>query len=160
MSDPSTPDYVRIHVTFDDPEEAGIGGETMWAERVGDHAPGVGLYKINNIAYFCNLRLDDVVACSETDPDLIPEFIDVIEPSDRRGVMLLFNPEIPHDQIVGYVNTWREAFSVSTERAVKTAWAAALPADPDMQTNALAALELLHREKILDYEVEDREAHS
>lgn len=165
MPDDDENNHARIHVTFDDPEAVGVGGESMWAVREGDGpGPDLGLYRINNLPFFCSLRYDDLVLCRENiyneehEYTQIPEFEEIVESSPNQGGILLFNPEMPEEQRIALVEEFRTSFDdARTERAVATVWAIALPADPAVAEAAATWLELKHRDKFFDYELDQRD---
>lgn len=157
--------HVRIHITFDDPEAAGVGGESMWAFREGDGPePNTGLYRVDNLPFFCSLRYRDLVRCRENiwneehQYHQIPEFEEIVDRSPYIGGTILFNPEMPEDQRIALMEELRTSFDdLRTERAVATVWAIALPADPAVAEAAAAWLELKHRDKLFDYELYEDE---
>lgn len=135
---PEVTHYWKIHVTFDDAEA--IGGESMHGERIGDGpTPGTGLYRIDNIPFFANLRIDDVLVCDESNPDEIPEFVSVHEQSDQPTARVLFADGLTDEEMSTVAETLRQLGS-KTERGMQTFWAVALPSDEDKRELAIQVL--------------------
>lgn len=145
----------RIHITFDNPELTGFAGESLHAERTGDGpTPGSGLYKLDNIPFFAsNLRLHDVVVCTETS-DAMPEFESVHERSPQPSAWIVFAEGTSDEDMSTVANTLR-ALGTKTERGMATLWAIALPEDEDKRELALDVLDAGSRTGVLQYEMEE-----
>lgn len=146
----------RIHITFPNAEEVGMGGESMHAERIGDGPqPLTGLYKIDNIPFFAQLRLDDVVVCSEGD-DTMPEILEVHERGPQPTAWIIFADNMSNEDMSTVAHTLR-GLGCKTERGMQTFWAIALPADKAQRGLALDVLDAATTSGVLQYEMEEED---
>lgn len=93
--------FVKVHVTFDyDNEEdrPPVAGEYIWAIKT--DIPG--LYELNNIPFFADFGLGDIVAAEDvvlpdgTEQDL--EIICVVKPSGNLTTRLFFSTDLTEAQ--------------------------------------------------------------
>lgn len=145
----------RIHFTFETPEDIGIGGESMHAERVGDGPrPNTGLYRIDNIPFFAaTLRMADVVVCEEQ-PGEMPEIKEVHERGPQPTAVMVFTDGTSEEDMRFIAASLRE-LGCDTERGMATLWALALPADDDKRERVLDALDAGTKIGLLQYETEE-----
>ena len=89
---------VKIHIDL--PHHWAIGGESMWAEDLGnDH------YRICNVPFHAyGLNYKDVVIARPQSDDQIPEIIEVFERSGNETLRLYFNESISREEQVKILN--------------------------------------------------------
>lgn len=164
-------DHRSVHVTFADPEESGMAGESVWCIRIGDAVtPGHGLYRVDNIPFFITtpgFSYGAVVMADETRkidlPDspyhgqpAAPEFVRVVEPADGVTVSVLFHEGLPNPVQLAIVDQLRAAGG-EVERAQETFWAMFMPTGKRTEIEAIleSRLGMAHLEYSIPEEDED-----
>lgn len=92
VTGPTVTDHVKVHVTFPEPHDQPVGGEYMWAKPT--DVPNQ--YMIDNIPFFADYGLGDVVVTIET-ADYDHEILTVVQPSGNLTARLLFEAPLPVD---------------------------------------------------------------
>ncbi len=101
---------VRIHIDL--PNHWAIGGESMWAEPLGND-----LYKIENVPFYAyGLNFHDIVRATPDSEGTIPEIRELVETSGHRTFRLFFHKDISKEQQVEILDSFKD-LSVSYERA-------------------------------------------
>ena len=91
--------FVKVHVTFvHDDDGPPVAGEYIWAIKT--DTPGQ--FEINNIPFFADFGLGDVVACEdvrlENGEEYDNEIITVVKPSGNLTTRLFFSTDLTDDQ--------------------------------------------------------------
>jgi hypothetical protein len=114
---PDRSEFVKVHVTFANCHEEGgppVSGEYIWAMRTPVH----GHFELNNIPFFADFGLGDIVAAEPvvmvdgTEYDL--EITTIVTPSGNLTTRLFFSTDLPaaQRQQVADVIKMREGCSV------------------------------------------------
>lgn len=105
--------HEKIHIDL--PNHWATGGESMWAEPLGDN-----LFKIKNAPFFAyGLNYDDVVRATADSESLKPEIRALVESSGHRTFRLFFNKELTREQQEDILDSF-QVLHVSYERANDT----------------------------------------
>ena len=109
--------FVKIHVTFDDPDS--IAGESMWAKPTEKHDE----FQIENIPFFADdLALGDIVKVTFPD-DALPEIVEVVRDGGNATVVAMFKEDAGEEKVLDVVSRAKEMFDCKTERGFETLWA-------------------------------------
>jgi hypothetical protein len=101
---------IKIHIDL--PNHWAVGGESMWAEPLGNN-----LYKIENVPFYAyGLNFRDIVRATSDADDLISEIRELVETSGHRTFRLFFKKEVTSEQQEEILNSFQE-LHVSYERA-------------------------------------------
>lgn len=101
---------VKVHVAL--PNHAEIGGETFWADQVGDT-----LYRIANVPFWAyGLNYRDIVRATP-DSDGILTVDEVTEPSGHRTLRLMFCDDVGAEQRNELLGQVYQPNAVTFERA-------------------------------------------
>ena len=101
-------------IRIDLPNHWAIGGESMWAEPLGND-----LYKIQNVPFYAyGLNFHDIVRATADSDELKPEIRELVEPSGHRTFRLFFKKGIKREQQEEILDSFQE-LHVSYERADK-----------------------------------------
>jgi hypothetical protein len=101
---------VKIHLDL--PNHWGIGGESLWAEPLGND-----LYKIENVPFYAyGLNFQDIVRATPDSEDFIPEIRELVTPSGHRTFRVFFNKHIDRNQQESVLDSM-ESLGISYERA-------------------------------------------
>ncbi len=85
---------VKIHIDL--PHHWAIGGESMWAEDLGNDR-----YKICNVPFHAyGLNFNDVVIAKVQSEDQIPEIVEVVERSGNETLRLYFDKSVSQEEQV------------------------------------------------------------
>ncbi len=149
----SDDNLTKVHIDL--PQHWGTGGESLWAEELGDD-----LYRIRNVPFFAyGINFYDLVRATADGPELKPEVREVVQPSGHRTLRVLFNDEIDRDTQVELLDTLK-SHKGYYERA--NASHVAIDVEPDGSYSAVCDhLQEWEDSKYLSYETcEPREAGS
>jgi hypothetical protein len=84
----------KIHIGL--PFHWGTGGESFWAEDLGDD-----LFRVRNVPFYAyGLNFFDVVRATADQPNLKPEIREVVEPGGHRTLRVSFAKSYPEDRRV------------------------------------------------------------
>lgn len=134
----------KIHIDL--PNHWAIGGESMWAEPLGND-----LYKIENIPFYAyGLNFQDIVRATSDSDELKPEIRELIKPSGHRTFRLFFKKEVTREQQEEILETFRE-LHVSYERANEIYIALDLKPEGDYQA-VFDKLDEYEKQKVLGFE--------
>ncbi|MBX0335167.1 DUF4265 domain-containing protein [Pontibacter sp. HSC-14F20] len=101
---------LKVHIDL--PNHWGIGGESLWAEPLGND-----LYKIENVPFYAyGLNFQDIVRATPDSEDHIPEIRELITPSGHRTFRVFFKKHIDRYQQEAILDSM-ESLSVTYERA-------------------------------------------
>ena len=88
----TNPQGVKVHIDL--PNHPAIGGESFWADALGDDR-----YQLANIPFFAyGLNFKDIVRATPEGPDQILEIREVVEPSGHRTLRVLFDDEVDRER--------------------------------------------------------------
>jgi hypothetical protein len=142
---------VKIHIDL--PNHWAIGGESMWAEPLGDD-----LYKIQNVPFYAyGLNFHDVVRATSDSDELIPEIRELIEPSGHRTFRVFFKKHIERDRQEDILNSLKD-LTISYERANAIYFALDMQPDGDYQA-VFNRLEDLEQQNLIGFETCEPRIH-
>ena len=100
----------KVHVDL--PNHWAIGGESLWATELGND-----LYRLENVPFHAyGLNFLDVVRATPDTDDAIPEIREVVEPSGRKTVRVMFEDAVDRERQAELLDGLAE-FEASYERA-------------------------------------------
>jgi hypothetical protein len=100
----------KVHIDL--PNHWAIGGESFWATDLGND-----LYRLENVPFHAyGLNFLDVVRATPDSDETIPEIREVLEPSGRKTIRVLFNESVDRERQGELLDTL-EQFEASYERA-------------------------------------------
>ena len=134
----------KIHIDL--PNHWAIGGESMWAEPLGDN-----LYQIENVPFYAyGLNFHDIVRAIPESADRQPEILEVIKPGGHRTFRVFFKKHISRDQQEEYLNSLAP-LAISYERANDIYFSLDMQPSGDYQA-VFDRLEELEQENVLGFE--------
>jgi hypothetical protein len=87
---------IKVHVTFENAAAKGVQGESLWARRISHDTA-----KIDNVPFFANMALGDLVRFDPNDP--CNEIVEILEHVARTRMVAYLAPEeartTPYEQI-------------------------------------------------------------
>ncbi|AHM59309.1 hypothetical protein D770_05210 [Flammeovirgaceae bacterium 311] len=134
----------KIHIDL--PNHWAIGGESMWAEPLGND-----LYKIENVPFYAyGLNYQDIVRATPEPDEQIPEIRELIESGGHRTFRILFKKEVDKEQQEKILDSFRE-LHVTYERANKTYVALDMKPEGDYQS-IFDKLDEYEKQNVLGFE--------
>ena len=135
---------VKVHVAL--PNHASIGGETFWADQVGD-----SLYRLANVPFWAyGLNYRDVVRATP-DSEGILTIYEVAEPSGHRTLRLMFSSDVGTEQQSELLGHILKPNTVTFERANDSLIAINIAPDADYHS-VFNQLEAWADSDLLDFE--------
>ncbi|MEL7005826.1 MAG: DUF4265 domain-containing protein [Bacteroidota bacterium] len=137
---------ILCKIYIDLPNHWAAGGESLWAESLGDD-----LYKVENIPFFAyGLNFHDIVLATSDSPELKPEVHKVVKQSGHRTLRVSFKEHINGDQQEEYLNSMTN-FSISYERANSIYFALDIESEGSYN-DVYDRLDELQKQEVLEFE--------
>lgn len=134
----------KVHIDL--PNHWAIGGESMWAEPLGND-----LYKIENIPFYAyGLNFHDVVRATADSDELKPEIRELVEPSGHRTFRVFFEKHLERSEQEEVLNSMKD-LTISYERANSTYFALDMKPEGNYQV-VFDRLDELEQQNILGFE--------
>jgi len=134
----------KVHVDL--PNHWAIGGESLWATELGND-----LYRLENVPFHAyGLNFLDVVRATPDSDDTIPEIREVVEPSGRKTVRVMFEDAVDRERQAELLDGLAE-FEASYERADGRLVAIDIKPEGSLQA-VFDRLEVYAEDGLLDFE--------
>ncbi|MEQ8336157.1 MAG: DUF4265 domain-containing protein [Cyclobacteriaceae bacterium] len=134
----------KVHIDL--PNHWAIGGESMWAEPLGND-----LYRIENVPFYAyGLNFHDIVRATADSDELKPEIRELIESSGHRTFRVFFKKHIEREQQEEILNSMND-LTISYERANSTYFALDMQPEGNYQA-VFDRLDELEKQNILGFE--------
>ena len=138
----------KIHIDL--PNHWAIGGESMWAEPLGND-----LYKIENVPFYAyGLNFHDVVRATADSDELKPEIRELVEQSGHRTFRVFFKKHVERDQQEEILNSMND-LTISYERANDVFFSLDMQPEGDYEA-IFDRLDELEQENLLGFETCER----
>lgn len=134
----------KIHIDL--PNHWAIGGESMWAEPLGND-----LYKIENVPFYAyGLNFHDIVRATSDSDELKPEIRELVKASGHRTFRVFFEKHLERIEQEEILNSMKD-LTISYERANSIYFALDMQPEGDYQA-VFDRLDELEQQNLLGFE--------